>query len=39
MTDSGFLNEDIDFESIEKLDSQGGTSEAFIVRLNGKNYS
>lgn len=38
MTDSGFLNEDIDFESIEKLDSQGGTSEAFIVRLNGKNY-
>jgi tRNA A-37 threonylcarbamoyl transferase component Bud32 len=38
MNDSGFLNEDFDFESIEKLDSQGGTSETFIVRLNGKNY-
>lgn len=38
MNDSGFLNEDISFESIEKLETQGGTSESFIVKINGKSF-
>lgn len=38
MSDSGFLNEDIEFESIERLETQGSTSEAFIVKIKGKIY-
>ena len=38
MSDSGFLSEDTDFESIEKIASQGATSEAFIVKKNGKTF-
>ncbi len=38
MTDSGFLSEDTIFESIEKIESQGATSEAFIVKNKGKTF-
>ena len=38
MSDSGFLNEDIEFESIERLETQGSTSEAFVVKIKGKLY-
>lgn len=36
MANSGFLDEDTRFDEIEKLASQGGTSEAFLVKVNGK---
>ena len=35
---SGFLEEDIKFDKIERLDSEGGTCEAYIVHINGKAY-
>lgn len=38
MSNSGFLDEHIDFESIEQLETQGGTSEAFVVKIKGKSY-
>ena len=36
MSNSGFLNEETQPDGIEKLVSQGGTSEAFIVKKEGK---
>lgn len=38
MNDSDFLNEDLEFESIECLETQGSTSEAFVVKIKGKLY-
>jgi serine/threonine protein kinase len=38
MSDSGFLNEDLEFESIERLETKGSTSEAFTVKIKGKIY-
>ena len=35
---SGFLEEDIKFDKIERLDCEGGTCEAYIVHINGKAY-
>lgn len=35
---SGFLDEDIKFDKIERLDCEGGTCEAYIVHINGKAY-
>lgn len=35
---SGFLDEDIKFDKIERLDSEGGTCEAYIVHIKGKAY-
>lgn len=37
MPNSGFINEETQTSTIEKLDPQGGTSEAFIVKTEGKN--
>lgn len=37
MSNSGFLNEDTPPDGIERLAPQGGTSEAFIVKADGKN--
>ena len=38
MVSSEFLDEDVEFESVERLDSHGATSETFIVKIKGKNY-
>ncbi len=35
---SGFLNEDIRFDKIERLDNEGGTCETYIVHIKGKAY-
>ncbi|MBQ8365496.1 MAG: leucine-rich repeat protein [Bacteroidaceae bacterium] len=35
---SEFLDEDIKFDKIERLDSEGGTCEAYIVHIKGKAY-
>lgn len=35
---SVFLDEDIKFDKIERLDCEGGTCEAYIVHINGKAY-
>lgn len=35
---SSFLNEDIKFDKIERLDNEGGTCEAYIVHIKGKAY-
>lgn len=37
MSNSGFLDEDTPPDGIERLAPQGGTSEAFIVKADGKN--
>ncbi len=36
MQDSGFLSRDAELASIDRLDSNGGTSEAYVVAINGK---
>lgn len=35
---SSFLNKDIRFDKIERLDNEGGTCEAYIVHIKGKAY-
>lgn len=35
---SEFLDEDIKFDKIERLDSEGGTCETYIVHIKGKAY-
>lgn len=35
---SGFLNENIKFDKVERLTCEGGTCEAYIVHINGKAY-
>lgn len=36
MQDSGFLSRDAELASIDRLDSNGGTSETYVVTINGK---
>lgn len=38
MTDSGFLSEETNFESVERIGAHGATSEAFIAKIKGKTY-
>ena len=35
---SGFLDENIKFDKIERLDNEGGTCEAYVVHIKGKAY-
>ncbi len=38
IANSDFLNENIKFDKIERLDYEGGTCEAYVVHIEGKAY-